>query len=52
MLNIPGTWVARDSEEVTEVIANNTKYKEVEKNLNTPYLIIRMVTLAYQDTSW
>ena len=29
MLDIPGTWVAKDSEEANEVIESNTKYKEV-----------------------
>ena len=29
MLDIPGTWVARDSEEATAVIESNAKYKEV-----------------------
>ena len=29
MLDIPGTWVAKDAEEATEVIESNTKYTEV-----------------------
>ena len=37
MLDIPGTWVARDSEEVTEVMASNTKYKEVKKETSKTF---------------
>ena len=29
MLDIPGTWVARDSEEASTVIESNIKYREV-----------------------
>ena len=29
MLDIPGTWVARDSEEANTVIESNIKYREV-----------------------
>ena len=30
MLDIPGTWVAKDSEEASKVIDSNIKYREVK----------------------
>ena len=42
ILDIPGTWVDKESEEAAEVTEKNAKYKEVSTQLAV-YLVIHCV---------